>query len=134
MFSENRIRPIIVKFQSSKTKQLILSNGRKFKDTGFSVGEDFSPAVHELPPEKLKIREVDVIDIASDPVLPKSEDHLIEATYDWAVKVSAVLAICAVRRGSSPSNAIAHRVRSKRAIRKTDGAAGDPHWTPRADQ
>lgn len=27
--------------------------------------------VHELPPEKLKIREVDVIDIASDPVLPK---------------------------------------------------------------
>lgn len=44
-FSEDRIRPIIVKFQSSKTKELILSNGRKFKDTDFSVGEDFSPAV-----------------------------------------------------------------------------------------
>ncbi|XP_077532709.1 uncharacterized protein LOC144145092 [Haemaphysalis longicornis] len=44
-FSEERIRPIIVKFQSSKTKELILSNGRKFKDTDFSVGEDFSPAV-----------------------------------------------------------------------------------------
>ncbi|XP_077564711.1 uncharacterized protein LOC144180202 [Haemaphysalis longicornis] len=44
-FSEERNRPIIVKFQSSKTKELILSNGRKFKDTDFSVGEDFSPAV-----------------------------------------------------------------------------------------
>ncbi|XP_075747190.1 uncharacterized protein LOC142804298 [Rhipicephalus microplus] len=44
-FSENRIRPIIVKFQSFKTKELILSNSRKFKDTGFSAGEDFSPAV-----------------------------------------------------------------------------------------
>ncbi|XP_075543149.1 phosphatidylinositol transfer protein vib isoform X1 [Dermacentor variabilis] len=27
--------------------------------------------VHELPPEKLKIREVEIIDIASDPVMPR---------------------------------------------------------------
>uniref|UniRef100_L7LY12 Tick transposon n=1 Tax=Rhipicephalus pulchellus TaxID=72859 RepID=L7LY12_RHIPC len=35
-------RPIIVKFTFNKTKELVLSNGRKFKGTGFSVGEDFT--------------------------------------------------------------------------------------------
>ncbi|XP_075534295.1 uncharacterized protein LOC142568083 [Dermacentor variabilis] len=41
----NRHRPIIAKFTFHKTKELILSNGRKFKGTSFSVGEDFSRPV-----------------------------------------------------------------------------------------
>ncbi|XP_037574056.2 uncharacterized protein LOC119456399 [Dermacentor silvarum] len=41
----NRHRPIIAKFTFHKTKELVLSNGRKFKGTSFSVGEDFSRSV-----------------------------------------------------------------------------------------
>ncbi|XP_077484990.1 uncharacterized protein LOC144095057 [Amblyomma americanum] len=44
----NRSRPIIVKFISYKTKDTILSNGRKFKGTKFSVGEDFSHRVRSV--------------------------------------------------------------------------------------
>ncbi|XP_065281208.2 uncharacterized protein [Dermacentor albipictus] len=41
----NRHRPIIAKFTFHKTKEFILSNGRKFKGTSFSVGEDFTCSV-----------------------------------------------------------------------------------------
>ncbi|XP_075526835.1 uncharacterized protein LOC142558588 [Dermacentor variabilis] len=41
----NRNRPIIVKFTFHKTKDLVLSNGPKFKGTNFSVGEDFTRPV-----------------------------------------------------------------------------------------
>ncbi|XP_075533967.1 uncharacterized protein LOC142567674 [Dermacentor variabilis] len=41
----NRHRPVIAKFTFHKTKELILSNGRKFKGTSFSVGEDFTRSV-----------------------------------------------------------------------------------------
>ncbi|XP_077498025.1 uncharacterized protein LOC144108732 [Amblyomma americanum] len=43
--SQDRQRPIIVKFTSFKTKESVLSKGPKFKDTGYSVGEDFSRRV-----------------------------------------------------------------------------------------
>ncbi|XP_049514379.1 uncharacterized protein LOC125941357 [Dermacentor silvarum] len=44
-YSPNRHRPIIIKFASYKTKESVLSNGRKLKGTNHSVSEDFSPAV-----------------------------------------------------------------------------------------
>ncbi|XP_037523675.1 uncharacterized protein LOC119400808 [Rhipicephalus sanguineus] len=44
----NRHRPIIAKFTFRKTKEVILSNGRKFKGTTFSVGEDFSRPVQNI--------------------------------------------------------------------------------------
>ncbi|XP_037561568.2 uncharacterized protein LOC119440760 [Dermacentor silvarum] len=44
-YSPDRKRPIIVKFVFFKTKEAVLSNGRNFKGTDFSVAEDFSPAV-----------------------------------------------------------------------------------------
>lgn len=44
-FSEDRIRAIILKFQSCKTKELILSNRRKLKHADFRVGEDVSLTV-----------------------------------------------------------------------------------------
>lgn len=43
--SADRIRPVIVKFLSHKTKDALLSNGRKLKDTNYSIGEDFSRTV-----------------------------------------------------------------------------------------
>ncbi|XP_040062185.1 uncharacterized protein LOC120837076 [Ixodes scapularis] len=43
--TSDRPRPVIVKFTFYKTKDTILSNGRKFKGTSFSVGEDFSRPV-----------------------------------------------------------------------------------------
>lgn len=43
--STDRVRPVIVKFNSFKVKQSILLEGKKFKGTCYSVGEDFSPAV-----------------------------------------------------------------------------------------
>ncbi|XP_077516762.1 uncharacterized protein LOC144127737 [Amblyomma americanum] len=43
-----RQRPIIIKFASFKTKQMILSNGPKLKDTDFSIGEDFSRRVQNI--------------------------------------------------------------------------------------
>ncbi|XP_077496486.1 uncharacterized protein LOC144107366 [Amblyomma americanum] len=43
--SQDKNRPIIVKFTSSKTKESLLSNGRNLKDMLYSVGEDFSHAV-----------------------------------------------------------------------------------------
>ncbi|XP_077507280.1 uncharacterized protein LOC144116387 [Amblyomma americanum] len=43
--SQDKNRPIIVKFTSSKTKESILSNGQNLKDTVYSVGEDFAHAV-----------------------------------------------------------------------------------------
>ncbi|XP_050033145.1 uncharacterized protein [Dermacentor andersoni] len=45
--SSGRCRPIIVKLTFFKTKQLILSNGRKLKGTDYSVGEDFSRPVRD---------------------------------------------------------------------------------------
>ncbi|XP_077528536.1 uncharacterized protein LOC144140913 [Haemaphysalis longicornis] len=38
-------RPVIVKFTSFKTKETILSNGKKLKDTTYSIGQDFSRSV-----------------------------------------------------------------------------------------
>ncbi|XP_077501283.1 uncharacterized protein LOC144112081 [Amblyomma americanum] len=43
--SADRTRPVIVKFLSHKTKDALLSNGRKLKDTNYSIGEDFSRTV-----------------------------------------------------------------------------------------
>ncbi|XP_075737251.1 uncharacterized protein LOC142814728 [Rhipicephalus microplus] len=43
--SLNRNRPIIVKFLSYKTRDALLSNGRKLKNTNYSIGEDFSRPV-----------------------------------------------------------------------------------------
>ncbi|XP_075748106.1 uncharacterized protein LOC142814049 [Rhipicephalus microplus] len=43
--SFGRNRPIIVKFTCYKTKDPILSNGRKLRNTNFSIGEDFSLSV-----------------------------------------------------------------------------------------
>ncbi|XP_040356419.1 uncharacterized protein LOC121046346 [Ixodes scapularis] len=43
--TSDRPRPAIVKFTFYKTKYTILTNGRKFKGTSFSVGEDFSRPV-----------------------------------------------------------------------------------------
>ncbi|KAM7311540.1 phosphatidylinositol transfer protein alpha isoform [Ixodes scapularis] len=40
-------------------------------ETMHAPDNGFQENVHELPPEKLKIREVDYIDIGGDPVLPK---------------------------------------------------------------
>ncbi|XP_065284655.2 uncharacterized protein [Dermacentor albipictus] len=44
-YSPGRNRPIIAKFAFYKTKELVLSNGRKLKGSNCSIGEDFSPAV-----------------------------------------------------------------------------------------
>lgn len=44
-YSANRQRPLIVKLNHYKKKELVLSNGRKLKGTDLSVGEEFSPAV-----------------------------------------------------------------------------------------
>nr|XP_037275470.1 uncharacterized protein LOC119168169 [Rhipicephalus microplus] len=40
-------RPIIVKFTFLKTKEEILSNGRKLNGTKYSIGEDFSESVRK---------------------------------------------------------------------------------------
>ncbi|XP_049512298.1 uncharacterized protein LOC125940304 [Dermacentor silvarum] len=44
-YSANRPRPLIVRFNHYKKKEMVLSNGRKLKGTDLSMGEDFSPAV-----------------------------------------------------------------------------------------
>ncbi|XP_077508998.1 uncharacterized protein LOC144120461 [Amblyomma americanum] len=44
----DRCRPLIAKFALFKTKDEILANGRKFKDTDYSVGEDFSRRVRNV--------------------------------------------------------------------------------------
>ncbi|XP_065297986.1 uncharacterized protein [Dermacentor albipictus] len=44
----NHLRPIIVKFISSKAKETILSKGPKFKGTKFSVGEDYTRRVQNI--------------------------------------------------------------------------------------
>lgn len=41
-FQTEKCRPIIVKLTYFKDKQLILENGKKFKDTDYAVREDFS--------------------------------------------------------------------------------------------
>lgn len=41
VFSATKIRPIIVKFSSSKVRDRILSRKAKLKSSGVSVGEDF---------------------------------------------------------------------------------------------
>lgn len=38
-------RPVIVKFTSFKTKETILSNGKKLKGTTYAIGQDFSRSV-----------------------------------------------------------------------------------------
>lgn len=43
--TNGRCRPLIVKLTFFKTKEVILSNGRKLKGTVFSIGEDFSRPV-----------------------------------------------------------------------------------------
>ncbi|XP_050043438.2 uncharacterized protein [Dermacentor andersoni] len=45
--SANHPRPLIVRFNHYKKKEMVLSNGRKLKGTDLSMGEDFSPAVRE---------------------------------------------------------------------------------------
>ncbi|XP_077491437.1 uncharacterized protein LOC144102044 [Amblyomma americanum] len=44
----DRCRPLIAKFALFKTKDEILANGRKFKNTDYSVGEDFSRRVRNV--------------------------------------------------------------------------------------
>lgn len=46
-FNAGRCRPIIVNFSSFKTKQGILSQGLRFKDSGISIREDFSESVRQ---------------------------------------------------------------------------------------
>ncbi|XP_077528899.1 uncharacterized protein LOC144141207 [Haemaphysalis longicornis] len=41
----NRHRPIIAKFTFHKTKETVLTNAPKLKETDFSIGEDFSQSV-----------------------------------------------------------------------------------------
>lgn len=43
-FSQNRCRPIIVKFSDTKTKDKILSARSQFKEKDIGISEDFSPA------------------------------------------------------------------------------------------
>ncbi|KAL1436868.1 hypothetical protein MTO96_049265 [Rhipicephalus appendiculatus] len=64
----------------------------------------------------------------------RSEARRIEAPYARAGVVSAVLATSVANRGTSLANAAARRVGNIRAVRETDGAAGEPHRTPRGDQ
>ncbi|KAL1422931.1 hypothetical protein MTO96_021589 [Rhipicephalus appendiculatus] len=64
----------------------------------------------------------------------RSEAHRIEAPYARAGVGSAVLATSVANRGTSLASAAARRVGRKRAVRETDGAAGEPHRTPRGDQ
>lgn len=59
--SQDRCRPIIVKFTSFKTKQAVLATAPQLKGTDFSIGEDFSHRVpntqkHLLAFAKKKIR------------------------------------------------------------------------------
>ncbi|KAL1460340.1 hypothetical protein MTO96_027562 [Rhipicephalus appendiculatus] len=63
-----------------------------------------------------------------------TEAHRIEATCARAGVVSAVLVTSVANRGTSLVNAAARRVRIIHAVRETDGAAGEPHRTPRGDQ
>lgn len=46
-FSPGRNRPIVVQFSSFRTKDGILSKGHQFKNTRYSVSEDFSPTVRQ---------------------------------------------------------------------------------------
>lgn len=46
-FSNERTRPIIVKFFNEKEIDTILSNGHKLKDTEFGISRDYSEAVRE---------------------------------------------------------------------------------------
>lgn len=45
-FTQNRFRPIIVKFTSHKAKCPILSCDRKFNGTDYRMGENFSSVIH----------------------------------------------------------------------------------------
>ncbi|CAN8026503.1 unnamed protein product, partial [Ixodes persulcatus] len=53
-FGPDKKRPVIVKFCSTKQKDLILGKAYKFKGTAFAVSEDFSPAVREARRELLQ--------------------------------------------------------------------------------
>ncbi|KAL1425361.1 hypothetical protein MTO96_019247 [Rhipicephalus appendiculatus] len=64
----------------------------------------------------------------------RSEARRIEAPYARAGVVSAVPATSVANRGTSLAKAAARRVGNIRAVRETDGAAGEPHRTPRGDQ
>lgn len=46
-FNSRKIRPIIVKFTNTKHKETLLGVAHKLKDTGYSLSEDYSPAVRE---------------------------------------------------------------------------------------
>ncbi|XP_077497727.1 uncharacterized protein LOC144108342 [Amblyomma americanum] len=52
-FSTEKARPIIAKFINDKEIEAILSNGRKLKETNFSIGRDYSLA-HEGQNKKSK--------------------------------------------------------------------------------
>ena len=47
-------RTIVAKFSSYKTKETIIKNGRKLKDTGYYVNEDFSKETVEIRKENCK--------------------------------------------------------------------------------
>ncbi|XP_037566850.1 uncharacterized protein LOC119446481 [Dermacentor silvarum] len=46
-FTEGRIRPIVTSFSGWKARESVMRNAFKFKNTSFSVSEDFSHAVRE---------------------------------------------------------------------------------------
>ena len=47
-------RTIAAKFSSCKTKETILKNARKLKDTGYHINEDFSKETVEIKKENWK--------------------------------------------------------------------------------
>ena len=56
---EDTSRTIVAKFRNYKTKELILKNARKLKDTGYYINEDFSKETVEIRKENWrKIQEL----------------------------------------------------------------------------
>ena len=51
---EDTSRTIVAKFSSYKTKETILKNARKLKDTGYYINEDFSKETVEIRKENWK--------------------------------------------------------------------------------
>lgn len=47
-FSGKTKRPIIVNFSSDKEKQDVLVNAKKFKDTDYSVSQEYSPQTRSV--------------------------------------------------------------------------------------
>ncbi|KAL1483594.1 hypothetical protein MTO96_033083 [Rhipicephalus appendiculatus] len=87
-----------------------------------------------LPPARDIPRREHAVDTRPDERRNAGEARRIEAPYARAGVVSAVPATSVANRGTSLANAAARRVGNIRAVRETDGAAGEPHRTPRGDQ